>query len=83
METPRKSRGLPAMLVSAGAVLLLLPCLYVASIGPVVRYADSPRLEHVWSVVYAPLDWLHRHTPLRTPLEWYVGLWMELPGAGD
>jgi hypothetical protein len=76
-------RHTPLWLGLAALALVLLPCLYVGSIGPVVRYADSPRLESTWMVVYAPLEWAHDHTFLHAPLELYVGLWMELPGRGD
>jgi hypothetical protein len=63
---------------------LLLPCLYVASVGPVARYGDRPSLVGVWRVVYAPLEWAHEHTVLREPLEAYVGFWVELaPGPRD
>lgn len=57
-------------------VLLLSPLLYVLSIGPVVRLAEGGLLpgESVrW--FYQPVIWLHHHTPLAWPLEWYSALW--------
>ena len=57
-------------------VLLLLPVLYVLSLGPAVALvpptgngADAAR------VFYTPLIWLRENTPLRKPLEWDVELW--------
>ena len=46
--------------------LVLLPVLYVLSAGPAVAIVDrTGRGEDALEVGYAPLDWLHRHTPLR------------------
>lgn len=58
------------------AVLLLLPLVYVCSIGPVARTVDALG----WSrqpakQFYAPVIWLHDHTPLRRPLELYLAAW--------
>lgn len=59
----------PIFFLSSGA-------LYVFSIAPVAAAAevlDLPR-DSV-KRVYAPVIWLHDHTPLRKPLEWYMALW--------
>jgi hypothetical protein len=55
--------------------LLLLPVLYVLSMGPVARFATTPGSRHAAQAFYAPLVWLHDSTPLKGPLEWYVELW--------
>ncbi|MBM4780217.1 MAG: hypothetical protein GQE15_21145 [Archangiaceae bacterium] len=57
-------------------VCLIAAALYVLSIAPVAAAAevlDLPR-DSV-KRVYAPVIWLHDHTPLRKPLEWYMALW--------
>lgn len=78
-----KPKGGSLLLGLTLAAVLLVPCLYAASVGPVVRYWDDATGSSSWRIVYAPLGWLHDHTFLRDPLEWYVGLWMELPGPRD
>lgn len=62
------------------AFALLLPLIYVLSIGPVAmlctRYNwDSDLPEKI----YAPVFWLHEHTALKKPLEYYVELWIGRP----
>jgi len=60
-----------------GILLIALPLLYVLSIGPVaaitIRTSRSDR-EFV-EQFYAPVIWLHDHTPLKKPLEYYVMFW--------
>jgi hypothetical protein len=61
-------------------IVVLLPILYVLSVGPAVMLADmteSGELVAVLEVVYCPLEWLHENTPLREPLEAYVDLWVD------
>ena len=57
-------------------LLVALPVLYVLSVGPVALFAKrldlSPR---PFRAFYTPLVWLHDHTPLEKPLDWYVKLW--------
>ena len=52
------------------AALLLLPVLYVLSIGPVARMGIK---YGVWNStqqrIYFPVLWLHDHTILKKPLE--------------
>jgi hypothetical protein len=58
------------------AILLVLPVVYVLSIGPVVALATAAGIDPTGlKVIYAPVIWLHDHTALKEPLEWYVGLW--------
>ena len=72
-ERSRSTLVWPVMGLVAG-----LPVLYALSFGPVLRLCASvsPYRIPVWvGVIYAPLAWLHEHTPLRGPLDWYLGLW--------
>ena len=61
-------------------VVLLLIVLYVLSIGPaaVIAQRTGGGAWRVFRVVYAPLIWLYENTPLREPLEHYVGFWFEI-----
>jgi hypothetical protein len=57
-------------------ILLLVPCLYVLSMGPVVAVAGkNPASVPTIRAVYSPVIWLHEHTPLKQPLEMYAKLW--------
>lgn len=57
------------------ALLLIGPLLYVLSIGPAGRLEKEGHLPKSIRSVYAPVIWLHHHTPLEKPLEWYGELW--------
>ncbi len=63
-------------LAAAPAVLVL----YVLSIGPAAWIVAVPDWMDValpiFQIGYAPLIWLHDHTFMRNPLEWYIGLWV-------
>lgn len=69
---------------SAGGTLLilLLPFLYMLSSGPamfvLVKWHPGPAYNKVATSFYAPLGWLHDHTPLRKPLAFYVDWWVAL-----
>ena len=55
---------------------LALPLLYVLSVGPAAKLSMMyPNTMGGLRMFYIPLIWLHDHTPLRAPLEWYVELW--------
>ena len=83
MGEPKK-RSLSVVLAASLAAVVLLPCTYTASIGPVVKWLDRPSLTNAWKAFYAPLEWAHDHTPLKRPLEVYVGLWIDWgPGGRD
>ena len=60
-----------------GTFLIALPVLYVLSIGPAAVIVAKRDLPNDALVVkfYAPVIWLHGHTPLRGPLENYLALW--------
>ena len=72
----RRSRSGPALVL---VIVLLLPVLYVLSIGPatvvIVATGENDELIAVARTVYYPVIWLHDHTPLADPIEWYVELW--------
>ena len=73
MPQPERNRdGMPHWAL----FLVALPMLYVLSTGPaalIVKKTGLPA-EH-FRTFYAPLAWLHKHTALRHPLDWYVKLW--------
>jgi hypothetical protein len=57
-------------------VVLILPVLYVLSIGPVVAVLEKMGAGHEMAeVFYAPVIWLHDHTLLKEPLEAYAQMW--------
>lgn len=75
VKDDQNRRSGPAVVLAL--VILLFPIAYVLSIGPAARLADQGHIEmSVADAVYFPLKWLHDHTPLRGPLEWYVELWV-------
>lgn len=57
------------------ALLLVSPLLYVLSIGPAGWLEKAGYLPRSVRSVYVPVVWLHDHTPLEKPLEWYGELW--------
>jgi hypothetical protein len=59
-------------------VLLLLAVVYVLSVGPAeVAVARAGKGREAARTFYAPLIWLRDNTPLKRPLDWYVGLWVK------
>lgn len=70
----RETSGQTSLLV--GLVLVMMLVGYVASFPPVAKLTDTLGVGRgAVETVYQPLIWLHDHTPLRRPLEWYAGLW--------
>ncbi len=65
------------LLVVMMFALVLLPLLYVLSVGPVVMMVDRGGMDReFWTWFYAPLEWLHSHVEFVRPfLEWYIELW--------
>lgn len=62
--------------VYVGITLVLLPILYVLSIGPVVFILLKMKTTMgPLEIFYAPVIWLHDHTFLTEPLENYVRWW--------
>jgi hypothetical protein len=65
-------------------VLVVLPILYVLSIGPVVclvsNGAIAPSLKPAIDTVYSPLEWTVNNVPLvGTAIVWYAELWRTAP----
>jgi hypothetical protein len=64
------------------AMALLLPALYVLSIGPAVPILEATgpnyQIEEAARMFYFPVIWLHENTPLEEPLEQYVEFWEDL-----
>lgn len=57
-------------------LLILLPVLYVLSIGPVAALSTRTGLNpDSLRNFYGPVIWLHDNTPLKVPLEKWVELW--------
>ena len=50
---------------------------FVFSFGPAVRLHGycSPQAGELIENLYAPLEWLHDHTFLERPIEWYTRVW--------
>jgi hypothetical protein len=72
---PREARDRGGTWVALLGLTVMLLILYVASVGPIVMLSEGTGIgRNVVRVVYTPLVWLHDKTPLRGPLEWYVGL---------
>jgi hypothetical protein len=72
---PRQRHDASAWGTWVALVLALSPLLYVLSIGPAGWLEKEGYLPRSVRSVYAPVIWLHDHTPLEKPLEWYGNLW--------
>lgn len=77
-NTERRRGVAPAHILLAALVLFAL---YALSIGPAVRVAGKDTSSPILQYFYYPLGWLHNHTLLREPLEWYMNLWEKRPPA--
>lgn len=68
--------GAPGAATLVIALAVLAPLVYVLSIGPVVAVANKAGYDlEALAGFYAPVVWLHDHTALKEPLEWYADLW--------
>lgn len=82
MEERRKK---PGGVFWTTVILVGVPVLYVASLGPIVRWgpmggiAGAMHYGPPWQIVYylAPADWVYDNAPepVPTALKWYVSLW--------
>lgn len=65
------------------AAVPVVVALYVLSVAPVLCLAFHCGVEEqvipVATIVYAPVFWLHEHTFMKEPLDWYLRLWIGLP----
>ncbi|MCY2963345.1 MAG: hypothetical protein NT069_06785 [Planctomycetota bacterium] len=51
-------------------------CFYLAISVPVLIYSDKLGVgKQFVRATFAPVGWLHDHTPLRYPLRWYASVW--------
>ena len=79
MHQAHHPRGRSGHLAIVVALVIAVPALYVLSVGPVGMLVEKGHLGQTTAGVleglYAPLVWLHEHTPLRRPLDWYARLW--------
>ena len=58
------------------SLLMLVPLLYVLSMGPVVAIVGKNQANVATiRAIYGPVIWLHEHTPLKEPLELYAHMW--------
>ena len=56
-------------------MVVVVPFVYVLSVGPVAWFFETMH----WDIstarqLYKPVRWLHDHTFLKEPLEWYLAL---------
>lgn len=70
----RAASGMPAAILLL--VLVLLPCLYVLSCGPLARVAEWTGGDW-YDAFFAPLIWLYENVPATQPwfdryLEWWI-----------
>jgi len=67
--------GAGGWMSNALLAVVFLVVLYVLSIGPVAGVATRRDWDvDRWMAFYRPVIWLHDHTVLKEPLEWYVHL---------
>lgn len=70
------SRG-AGIVVVLTLILVLLPIVYCAGVGPAIWLVNEADVDPtVFQVIYGPLEWVHDNVDiLRPPLDWYVSLW--------
>lgn len=75
MNKPSKRSWNLVFAVTAIFVLIISPILYVLSIGPALWMQSNgmifEELGQLLFPFYFPVRFLHQHTPLQEPLEWY------------
>jgi hypothetical protein len=79
-ERPTKRGGGAVAVMALVAVLVLLPLLYVLSIGPVAYLSERGLIEYRAGspivLFYVPLFWATRQSELfHDVLTWYIELW--------
>lgn len=66
------------------AMLVSVPLLYVASIGPAVVLAERKIIgEPVLEFCYSPLEWVVEATGTADAFEAYITVWMKLTGTPE
>ena len=59
-----------------GIALIVLPLIYLLSVGPaVIIVVKVPSLRGPIHAVYAPMIWLHDHTSLKKHMDTYLAFW--------
>lgn len=77
MSERDEKRGGLGCAIAGVLLLLLLPVLYVLSIGPVAMLVNNNDSLRWMAVIYHPLGWLAEcYEPIGHALEWYVDLWV-------
>jgi hypothetical protein len=57
-------------------VAIAVPLLYVLGTGPAEAVCKKfPKTQPALRAFYFPLIWLHDHTALQKPLDFYIRLW--------
>jgi hypothetical protein len=73
-ESPRNPDDKPGL--AWVFVVAALPLLYLLSIGPAAAFVRAhPQTEEALTKIYFPIILLHKNTPIREPLEWWIELW--------
>ena len=76
VSEPKHERDAGSTTTVAIIFAVVMPILYVLSVGPVALACDKLDLPNAPAkAFYAPLIWLHDHTLLKKPLEAYLSLW--------
>ncbi len=64
------------ILILCFVIVGLIP-FYIASVGPAVWLWNKMGWDfELFRYLYAPVIWLHENTPLETPIEWWVDLFI-------
>lgn len=77
MDENKKRRPIAGMVIAV--LILLLPVLYVGSIGPAVWLREHGAVsQNTILAVYAPITWLNDNsTTFRDALQSYLDLWVK------
>jgi hypothetical protein len=76
MSERDEKRGGAGCAIGLVVAFVLLPLLYVLSVGPAILVAKAiPSAEGFLQVIYWPLLLLHEYEPAKTVLDWYVAFW--------
>ena len=74
MSEERKRKGGTGILIA----VVLIPLLYVLSIGPAVMLVNKTKISSKpFEVFYAPVIWVAENTSLEKPLNRYAEWWLD------
>jgi hypothetical protein len=72
----REKSGGGAMAAALVTFLLLMPVLYVLSLGPAIWYVNRGNEPGIFETIYYPIAWLYENCePAQPLLDWYVEIW--------